>query len=738
MCLVKRYEKKLTEDGKKTPKVLPFTPAHRGGWWVTNPMNTSLPDEDKRIKQYPIYRLPDFLKAQKDRQVWIVEGEKCVDAVLDAVGIPNNSPPPCTTLMGSKKDVSNVDLIPLEGRQVLLIADTDEPSRAYMKRLGTHLHENQGCGVRYVLPPGVGGYDVADVLAEGGWPALTAWLKKIGPEPHKKVAVHGKDKVAPILPLSDTEYFRVVGISEGDQLLILNKTTQEIHKLRRNSVFNEGNLITLAPLQWWMDKCAGSAFSSAKRTAFGDAIIRAAEAKGFIDIDRTAIGRGAHYADGSYYYNLGNRLLCQDKHGMMSVEKTLSDAPEDVIFRPGKAISVHHNAQVQSWTRAMYDAVLAYRWASPMEGRAFLGWIVTSLVGGALPFRPMIWLLAPGGTGKTFLLSKVMARVLGNTASTLASTTEAGLMALMVSDSLPCLIDEFEPAEAKIQTWQSILDLIRMSSGGDMGRAKGTADGGVRLYRPRFSVLVSSVDKPKMSDADSQRFYQISLGDEVPNWPMVEAGILDSLSSDKSLAIRSHIIRSLSEIVTQAREIEGSLIKFENMSTRMAQMVGALTAGAGFLSGDMTPIFTNREIKRVNPADVREETVDLLQELLGQMVMSGEKSHHVTLAECLQKEYKTTASRYGFKLNRGDDDQRELWCALNHPPMSALLMRTKYASTDLNYYLCGLPGAARSKTLSGAPKRIYFSGVQRSVVVLPPPVLVALGIDEEPEYEMEG
>ena len=326
MCLVKRYEKKLTKDGKKTPKVLPFTPAHRGGWWVTNPMNTSLPEEDKRIQKYPIYRLPDFLKAQKDRQVWIVEGEKCVDAVLSA-DAPNSSPPPCTTLMGSKKDVSKVDFTPLEGRQVLLISDTDEPSRSYMKRLGAHLHENHGCGIRYVLPPGDGGYDVADALAEGGWNGLTAWMKKIGPEPHKKMAIRGREKVAPILPLSDTEYFRVVGISEGDQILILNKTTQEIHRLRRNSIFNEGNLIMLAPLQWWMDKCAGGSFSSSKRTTFGDAIIRAAETKGFVDIERIAIGRGAHFVDGSYYYNLGNRLLCQDKQGSLSVERPLNDAP---------------------------------------------------------------------------------------------------------------------------------------------------------------------------------------------------------------------------------------------------------------------------------------------------------------------------------------------------------------------------------------------------------------------------
>ena len=65
-------------------------------------------------------------------------------------------------------------------------------------------------------------------------------------------------------------------------------------------------------------------------------------------------------------------------------------------------------------------------------------------------------------------------------------------MAVMGSDSLPCLIDEFEPAEAKMQTWQGILDTIRNASGGDLVDAKGTADGGARLRRPRFSVLVAS------------------------------------------------------------------------------------------------------------------------------------------------------------------------------------------------------------------------------------------------------
>ena len=157
-----------------------------------------------------------------------------------------------------------------------------------------------------------------------------------------------------------------------------------------------------------------------------------------------------------------------------------------------------------------------------------------------------------------------------------------------------------------------------------------------------------------MSDANSQRFYQISLGDEVVNWPRVKKGIEDALGADKTLAIRSHIIRNMPEIVEKAREIEGSLVKFEKMSTRMAQMIGALTAGAGFISGDHTPIFSNREVRRVNPDEIREESVDLLQELLGQMVNAGEKSNQlVSMAECLQMGHKVTAAGMASRWNVG-------------------------------------------------------------------------------------
>ena len=59
--------------------------------------------------------------------------------------------------------------------------------------------------------------------------------------------------------------------------------------------------------------------------------------------------------------------------------------------------------------RAVADiakAVMRYRWATPDDGRRFLGWMVAAIIGGALEWRPHLLLTAPAAQGKTWLLKE--------------------------------------------------------------------------------------------------------------------------------------------------------------------------------------------------------------------------------------------------------------------------------------------------------------------------------------------
>ncbi len=75
-----------------------------------------------QLNNEPLYRLPDLLKRPRD-PVYVVEGEKCVDA-LYTVGL-------LATTSGSASSVSKVDWSPLQDREVVIWPDNDDAGVKY-------------------------------------------------------------------------------------------------------------------------------------------------------------------------------------------------------------------------------------------------------------------------------------------------------------------------------------------------------------------------------------------------------------------------------------------------------------------------------------------------------------------------------------------------------------------------------------------------------------------------------
>ena len=143
------------EERRKWRKVDQWTPVD-GGWIAKRP----------KRRTHQLYRLPELLAAPGDKQVMVVEGEKCADTV--AAAFPRAI---VTTWLGGSSvadtRIDTIDLEPLYGRPVLLVSDTDETGRAAMRavaaRLGPHCPK-----VRLVLPPGDGGADIHDWITNDG------------------------------------------------------------------------------------------------------------------------------------------------------------------------------------------------------------------------------------------------------------------------------------------------------------------------------------------------------------------------------------------------------------------------------------------------------------------------------------------------------------------------------------------------------------------------------------------
>ena len=112
-------------------------------------------------KPRTLYDLPAILEIP-EKPVVVAEGEKCADAAVtvfrDRVA---------TTWAGGARAWNLTDWQPLNGRDVLLLADANEAGHEAMRDIAAHL-ESIGCSVRVHLPPGDDGQDIADWLEEDG------------------------------------------------------------------------------------------------------------------------------------------------------------------------------------------------------------------------------------------------------------------------------------------------------------------------------------------------------------------------------------------------------------------------------------------------------------------------------------------------------------------------------------------------------------------------------------------
>ena len=704
----------------KSPKVLPHMPV-KGGWRLAWPLNENIPEAERTVDKYILYRLPELVEATKTsgRQIWIVEGEKCADAVANMKGIKN--PPPVTTLMGAVKttNIIKADLEPLRRQSVLLISDGDSKSRNQMRFLGDKLHRLD-CSVRYVFAPGENGYDIADAIAEGGWKQALEWIKNDceGPLDHSSLRKDedGDDYPVTVDPeggLGDTDYFRVIGLLENQYLSIQSKSTWEIFSMPRKSLHTEGSLITLAPLAWWREMAGEAGLGRKSMLAFADGIIRAAESKGHVDQATQFFGRGANMApDGRVEYNLGDKVLFEGPEGTMSQEGGLADSKR--VYYPGASIPLKEHDNARKWGRDIYDSLMRYRWHAPDHGRSMCGWLVTAIIGGALEFRPAIWLNAPKDTGKTWLLTQFMQPFFGPMLARMGEVTEAYLANRMRTDSLPLYIDEFEPRRQNADKVEAILSLIRLASSGDAERGRAGLGGTAQSHNPRFSVTIASIDQPSMNPANQSRFVSIRLArQKIREWEAVSGAILASCTPEKTAAVRTAIIRETPSILRRAKYYSAYIANEMECDQREALKFGAISAGVEFLSGRSQTVF---------PPSVAEDRRAELVEVLLDTIVRVDGYGELTLGECMKPDadaleakamkYRDAAARHGM---RYDEVLHCVYVAYGKRTLKDRLHGTEWEKVDLRKMLLTLPRASDT-TDTGKSLRVRFGSRQERAV----------------------
>ena len=510
-----------------------------------------------------------------------------------------------------------------------------------MRQLAYYLDTELDCAVKVGLPEGETKEDVADWLEQDDAATVLRRVKELLQDYEPDEADRIEPPPPPLSPLAgdivNNEHYQLVGLA-GDAVAI-RISAGRVLKQSRESLTQPGTLISLAPLDWWYRLTASDTFGSVTTRRIGDGLLRAADDLGQADLSRQ-IGTGAVMLQEGAAFHLGDRILLGGK------EYALKDGLDGRIWLAEPRVELGAGASDKDM-RDIAESVMAYRWATPADGQRFLGWVVAALVGGALEWRPHMYLTSEASVGKSWILKNVLGPFLGPIMHKIADATPAALARLAENASIPMVIDE---AEASHDWVVDLLKLLRVSAGSEGARVRADgASGGVVKQLPRFSALLSSTSIPEMPRADATRMSVVQLGDEVKDWPAVKHGIQTAI--ENADAARYRIIRRTADIVAEAAQVSDEQQRL-GRDSREAMLSGALTAGWRAWGLDRKEV----DSTRTDPRDEVPDAVRLLFDITN-LPFRLDGGTEITLLEALQLNIdpRRVADTFGLKRSVGPD-----------------------------------------------------------------------------------
>ena len=314
----------------------------------------------------------------------------------------------------------------------------------------------------------------------------------------------------PVYQVAQNPHFKILGYDKDENSKLVyyffSFDAKSVIKLSPSSM-NKSNLMMIAPLNWWEDKYGGAKTkididaaqqfligSSHKVGPFRDKLIR---------------GRGVWVDNDKFIIHTGETLIIE------SQKYSLSEYPSKYVYEIGENLGFGIGQQLTSvQCSEMLDKMKWLAWERSISAYLLAGWCVIAPFCGVLKWRPHLWITGPAGSGKSWLMEKLIKKILGETPVVVqGKTTEAGVRGLLKSDARPVLFDESDVDDGNDKDRiQSILALARSSSYSDGGViGKGTQTGSSRSYTIRSCFAFSSIGIQLNQQSDRSRFTILSL-----------------------------------------------------------------------------------------------------------------------------------------------------------------------------------------------------------------------------------
>jgi len=581
----------------------------------------------------------------------------------------------------------------------------------------------------------------------------------LDPEPKKKRERRVlSDAAATEMTERAAAHFTILGYDKNDVYFYSRKMKQVISARRRDL---KSEMIPLAPLEWWQREfnADGHGGQQAWRDMAQNWMMRAAEVAGFYS-GETERGRGAWIDGGRIVYHFGDHL-------MVDAQQTeLGPLPDSKycysIRNTMPSIDVEPLSDEEGL--AILKIAQAFRWQKEASGPLLAGWCALAPLGGALQWRPHIWINGGPGAGKTTVLGRFVKPLMNGTAIFVdGGTTAAGVRARLDSDALPILFDESETTSDKEAI--KLKEILTMARGAasESGAVtlKGTATGGYITTTIRSMFCLSSIAVAIERQADYERFTILTLRPKKEGVSGKEAAAQwDAI--DKSLSEMGHnsdlprrlMRRSVDLMPTTLANIKtfsrAAAEKFG--SQREGDQYGALMAGAWSLVSKKlaSPESARKMLDRYDWNDYLENAEEessgkVLSTILQQMIrVNGTLTLNMyellTIACGARKDVASLDAnaaldimkRHGVTIK--ECEGKQFLCVSNNPQELLRMIKDTPYHTDLRSHLLLCKGARKFGTVR------FGVGTQKCVGI---PLDCIVGedepvVDREPGVELEA
>lgn len=361
-----------------------------------------------------------------------------------------------------------------------------------------------------------------------------------------------------------------------------------------------------------------------------------------------------------------------------------------------------------------------------LDAMMLLGWIGAAFVGGALDWRPLMWITGGHGTGKS-TLHRLIRQVFDDNLISVSDASAAGIWQAVQHSTLPVAFDELE-AEEDNRATNKVIKLARQAASGGLV-LRGGADHKGAEFTARSCFLFSSINIPPLLGQDRSRMAILELG------KFAEGAISPTLRADHFRDLGSRLLRLLVDHwadIGAAIETYRAELRRRRYDARAADVFGTLLACAHvMLHGSEIDAYTVeawaeklKTTAAIDTGDTISEQEACLQKVQTYQVEPYRGGGQSMLGEWIEKAFGVRAQpedekdaqkviqRYGLKVLYDLPGGPHLAVANSHSGLEQIFKGTHWGGRSGSTQGGWVQSLRRLNGAEAAEKPVYYAGAK--------------------------